>query len=216
MRLTDDEVATLGEGRAVVRDEALAPGLALGVAQAVRGAWEEGLLSPAGIGHDGRRLEALRSDWTTWLTEVGLEGPLADLWTVLEAQRREAHEAAWLGLQRFSVQLACYPGGATRYVRHRDAFADDPARRLTAILYLNPDWEPDHGGRLRVFTPEGPRDVAPRLGRLVLFLSDRLEHEVLPVHAPRFAATAWFQGPSAIPLLEDPIALAPEPDRSAR
>jgi SM-20-related protein len=35
-------------------------------------------------------------------------------------------------------------------------------------------------------------DVAPVLGRLVVFLSAKVEHEVLPTWAPRLAVTAWY------------------------
>jgi len=39
--------------------------------------------------------------------------------------------------------------------------------------------------------------VEPTLDRLVVFLSERIEHEVLPSQAPRLALTAWFYGRSA-------------------
>ena len=77
------------------------------------------------------------------------------------------------------MQLACYPGTGERYLRHRDAFADGAAaRRVTAIVYLNPAWRPAHGGCLRLHGPlgEAPTDVAPLLGRLLLLLADEVEH----------------------------------------
>ena len=39
----------------------------------------------------------------------------------------------------------------------------------------------------------GPIDVAPVLDRLLVFLSEQVEHEVLPTHLPRRAITAWFR-----------------------
>lgn len=84
-----------------------------------------------------------RGDQAAWL-----QGPAA-----LEAEGRPALAAAvrrlgalqpWLAAQGFDVggrpsfQLACYPGGGARYVRHRDASASVPYRAVTAILYLNP------------------------------------------------------------------------------
>lgn len=56
---------------------------------------------------------------------------------------------------------------------------------------MNPAWRTEDGGQLRLFRPE-PREVEPVADRLVVFLSERLEHEVLEIHADRFAATAWF------------------------
>jgi len=42
--------------------------------------------------------------------------------------------------------LTSYPGAGARYAAHTDTFEGDPARRVTAILYLNPDWRPGDGG----------------------------------------------------------------------
>jgi SM-20-related protein len=38
-----------------------------------------------------------------------------------------------------------------------------------------------------------PVDVEPILDRLLVFLSERVEHEVLPTRVPRRAVTAWFR-----------------------
>jgi hypothetical protein len=46
---------------------------------------------------------------------------------------------------RISCQLACYPGKGARYVRHTDASASAPDRSVTALLYLNPDWDAQVG-----------------------------------------------------------------------
>jgi SM-20-related protein len=40
-------------------------------------------------------------------------------------------------------------------------------------------------------------DVEPSLDRLVVFLSERIDHEVLPAFAPRLALTAWYYGRDA-------------------
>jgi SM-20-related protein len=97
------------------------------------------------------------------------------------------------------VQLARYPGGGARYERHRDAFSGGPSRRLTAIYYLNDGWSPADGGALRIHADDGAVDLAPTIDRLVVFLSERLEHEVLPAFAPRLAITAWYRGAEPLP-----------------
>lgn len=65
---------------------------------------------------------------------------------------------------------------------------------MTAILYLNPGWEKAHGGWLRVELEggKGATDVAPSAGRMVLFDSRRVVHEVLPSFKGRWALTAWI------------------------
>jgi len=104
---------------------------------------------------------------------------------------------AYLAVDRMEVQIARYPGDGAAYDRHRDAFVALPGarpnRRVTAIYYANPAWTPEAGGVLRLHDPEGPVDVAPVLDRLLVFLSERIDHEVLPTLAPRCAVTAWFR-----------------------
>jgi SM-20-related protein len=107
-----------------------------------------------------------------------------------------------------SLQLAVYDGdGNAFYSRHVDnpgtgvpGAADGPPglrisdRAVTAILYLNPQWRDDDGGELRLWPPVGDNwmDVQPRAGRLLLFDSVRVEHEVRPCRARRWALSAWL------------------------
>ena len=148
-----------------------------------------------------------RDDRITWVEKRQLEGRpalqavRARITSLLEelslTVRMKGHSESQIGV---------YREAARGYARHRDA---DPAdgtegwpdqgtgdRRMTAILYLNPGWEPCHGGRLRLWKPGGEaEDVAPRGGRLLLFLSGCVEHQVLavgPGSAPRVAFTVWF------------------------
>jgi len=47
--------------------------------------------------------------------------------------------------------LAVYPGGGSRFARHIDNTTGD-GRRLTLLIYLNPDWTKEMGGALRLTT----------------------------------------------------------------
>lgn len=141
-----------------------------------------------------RQSSTARSDRTAWEADhPGVFGGMRERFVEV---RTELNEAAWMGLDVFSIQLAVYDAGAS-YAAHRDALRNDPTRRITAILYLNPDWKPADGGCLRIHGSAGHRDVEPRGGRLVVFRSDRLLHEVLPGRSVRRAATAWFRGRSS-------------------
>ncbi|MBL8953858.1 MAG: 2OG-Fe(II) oxygenase [Myxococcaceae bacterium] len=173
------EVEQLGERGFFVRD-AFAP--ADLIEAALKHAHTQPL-TPAGIQRGAIKSPDVRTDLTAWLDD-------APLTPAFEALRQELNHTAYLGLTRFDLQLARYEPGA-RYVRHRDAFPGSDNRRVTAIVYLNVAWRKEHGGLLRLHV-EPPVDVEPVLNRLVVFLSDRVEHEVLPAHAPRLALTAWF------------------------
>ena len=107
------------------------------------------------------------------------------------------------------LQLGFYDTANPSYARHVDApppgtpGADEGPkgwrtsdRVLTALLYLNPGYDAAQGGCIRLWPQAGDPafvDVAPLGGRLLLFDSAAVEHEVLPVHGgERWALSAWF------------------------
>lgn len=185
--MTDVEVESLGIRGFFQREDF--PGAAE-VARVATKRAAEGLFAPAGISSRHQREEAVRNDSLLWVDPDDVQ--LAGLFAAFEALRLELNAGAWLGLTRFELQLAHFePGG--HYLRHLDALEGTPNRRVTAIVYLNPAWTVADGGQLRLFL-EPPVEIEPRLGRLVTFLSEKVEHEVLESAAPRFAATAWFYG----------------------
>ena len=190
--LTDEEVRALGAEGFFIRQTWLGPVRAAVLHERVQTRLQQGGLQPAAIrrGADRRVDTQTRGDSTTWLTAA--EAPEA--WAHFEALGEALSQGAYLGLGRFDLQLACYPGGGAAYARHRDAFPGAANRRVTALYYLNQNWEPAHGGELLLHTSGGPVEHAPVLDSLVVFLSEQVEHEVLPTHAPRLALTAWYYG----------------------
>lgn len=178
------EIEALGERGFFVRDAFLDAG-------EVRVARTEALaldVRPAGVSRGATIAADVRGDRIAW-ADAGF-----CLWPRFEALRDELNREAWLGLGRFDVQVARYPGGGARYARHRDAFRDalGGVRRATAIVYLNDAWRPEDGGLLRLHVAPEPVDVEPVAGRLVVFLAETVEHEVLPAFAERLAVTAWY------------------------
>lgn len=193
--LPDAAIPRLGEGEPVVLDGVLGPGHAAHVRAVVLEAAARGQLRPAGLGRDRQPRGALRSDHIAWLAPEAADPRMAPLLAWIARVRDQLNRDAWLGLRRFEVQLAAYDEGPG-YVRHADAFRGGGTRRLTAIYYANPDWVAGDGGELRCWPPSGPCTVEPVADRAVVFASDRLEHEVAPIHrGPRVAVTAWYWGP---------------------
>ncbi|CAE7812501.1 Egl nine-like 1 [Symbiodinium microadriaticum] len=96
------------------------------------------------------------------------------------------------------AMFAIYPGDSSRYIKHVDNTLGTDGRRLTAVLYLNKDWKPEHGGCLRVFEPtmqscQVKCDVEPVWNRLVVFWSTQeVPHEVLSSFKDRLAVSVWF------------------------
>lgn len=104
---------------------------------------------------------------------------------------RFVNKSLYLSLKEFEIHMTIYPAG-TFYKRHLDQFRSDDHRKLSVICYLNEEWQPEHGGQLRMHLPEGPIDVLPLSGRLVCFRSDMIEHEVLPATRERWSLTGWM------------------------
>jgi len=100
------------------------------------------------------------------------------------------------------LQLASYSSTSrARYSPHYDnnPWEKHNKREVTILLYLNTDWDVERmGGSLRVHPSEGEgvqaavQDVEPIAGRLVLFHSRLVRHEVLQCTAgERVALTLW-------------------------
>ena len=202
--LTDAEIRALAERGWFLRDGVLGRPASIGVHDAVEALAAAGRLRPAGLsrGATHRVDGAVRGDAIAWMDPDEMPLEFTELWAVFLALRTALNREAYLGLDRVEVQVARYPGGGTTYDRHRDAFPTPPGghpnRRVTAIYYANPAWRPENGGALRIHGTEGSTDVAPVLDRLLVFLSERVEHEVLPARAPRLAVTAWFRAREAL------------------
>lgn len=124
-----------------------------------------------------------------------------------------------LSASSFCAKLAVTSPGGSAYPLHIDnprGVSAGDTRRLTCIVYMNPDYRVGDGGELRIFCGEPGRgdpvggetregggvvDITPDGGRMILFWSDEIPHEVLPT-APnadvsefeydRYALTVWI------------------------
>lgn len=167
----------------------------------------DGAFREAGIGGAAReRHPEIRSDVVHWL-EAGDADTAGNRYLArMESLRVTLNRALYLGLESFDGHYAVYPPGSC-YQRHLDASRRAPRRALTCITYLNPGWTVEDGGQLRLYLPAGddtappssptdeeqPLDVLPSGGSTILFLADRIEHEVLPARRQRMSLTGWFQ-----------------------
>jgi SM-20-related protein len=153
-----------------------------------------GDLRPAKVGRgtNERLAPEVRGDFISWL-----EAPERDAEQQLLAQldelRAALNRSLMAGLEDFQGHFAIYPRGAA-YARHFDRLVGSDVRAISAALYLNDGWRPEDGGSLRIYLGGGrSEDVLPTGGRLVAFLSDRFEHEVLPSSRVRMSFTGWFR-----------------------
>jgi SM-20-related protein len=155
---------------------------------------EQGGFAAARIGADRQlqRRAEIRGDSICWLTEP-LSAPERTLLRRFEGLRVQMNRDSFLGLFELELHYAWYPPG-TGYARHVDQPQHRNQRLVSLVLYLNERWEPSDGGELRIFSEdEEYRDIEPVAGRLVVFLTERREHEVLPTRRSRLSLTGWFR-----------------------
>lgn len=154
----------------------------------------DGALAPAGVGRGAAQevREGIRGDHIQWL-EPGDSDACDQYLGLMDSLREAMNRGLFLGLEDYESHFALYPPGAF-YRKHLDRFRDDDRRTVSAVLYLNQDWLPEHGGQLRM-TLKGnvEHDVQPTGGCLVVFLSGEIPHEVLPANRERLSLTGWFR-----------------------
>ena len=145
-----------------------------------------------GSGHAPLLQPDIRGDHIQWL-EAGRSGAVGHYLASMEALRQQLNRELFLGLDEYESHFALYAPGAF-YRAHLDRFRDDDKRTVSVVIYLNADWLPEHGGALRLH-PEGESsiDILPEAGRMALFLSGEMLHEVLPTARERLSIAGWFR-----------------------
>lgn len=134
--------------------------------------------------------ESIRGDYILWLDKKKSTPAVQVYLKRLDELVLFLNQALFLSLKDVEVHMTVYPAGSF-YKRHLDQFKLDDHRKLSVILYLNNDWKVAHGGQLRMYLPDRSLDVLPIAGRLIIFRSDQIEHEVLPATRERLSITGW-------------------------
>jgi SM-20-related protein len=178
-----------------IRDGFISSEEILTLLECARAREARGDFAPARVGGIGsaQRREEIRGDFTCWLRDP-LYPAERNVLERLEALRLELNREATLGVFELELQYARYPPGAG-YARHVDQPLGTTLRKVSMVLYLNVDWEPHHGGLLRLHETDNLfLDIEPIAGRLVCFLTQGREHEVLPAQRDRLSISGWFRG----------------------
>lgn len=157
--------------------------------------FQQAEFKPAGVGRRGdyQRNEDIRGDAIQWL-EPG-DPAVTEFLRWMDKLRLGINQRLFLGLFDYESHYAVYAPGAF-YQKHRDAFRGSPGRKLSTVLYLNPEWDLVAGGELVLYDEAGVDElirVAPECGRLVIFLSEDFPHEVLPATQLRQSIAGWFR-----------------------
>lgn len=184
------------QGYAIV-DNFLPPGMISTLAAEAKSLHIQGHTHRAVTGKkSGEKPDNIRGDFIHWLDDTNPSATQQEYLQCMEELRSELNQGFYLGLFNLEAHFAVYPPGAA-YRRHLDQFQGDSKRQVSCVLYLNKDWRAEEGGQLRLYLDETATpqyvDILPEGGRLAIFLSGRLWHEVLPATRERISLTGWFR-----------------------
>lgn len=138
--------------------------------------------------------KTIRGDFILWMDENNANEAENLFFGKINAMVQYLNRTCFMGILHKEFHYAVYPKG-TFYKRHLDTFQNDDRRKLSIVCYLNEDnWLPENGGELTIYTENKPVDLLPLPGRIVVFESQILEHEVKVVIASeRLSITGWLK-----------------------
>ncbi|MHA6279079.1 2OG-Fe(II) oxygenase [Salinimicrobium sp. CAU 1759] len=161
--------------------------------------YEEDNFKKAAIGNRTNEIVAksIRGDFILWLNEAEAAETEKTFFRKINDFVHYLNMTCFLGILHKEFHYALYPEG-TFYKRHLDTFQNDDRRKLSMVCYLNEqDWQPEYGGELMIYTEENgvevPKTIYPFPGRMVIFESQLLEHEVKPLKTERLSITGWLK-----------------------
>ncbi len=142
-------------------------------------------------------IAAVRGDFIMWIDENTADTAEQLFFDRINDFTAYLNRTCYMGINESEFHYAVYPPG-TFYKRHLDTFQNDKRRKLSMVCYLNDEnWQPEFGGQLTIYTnndsTEQATDIYPVKGRMVIFESQLLEHEVKPVNRQRLSITGWLK-----------------------
>lgn len=192
--LSNDLIDRLVEQGWAQQDGFLPAALARTLADECRELTSSGALKAAGVGRGASQQlrPDIRGDHIQWLKD-GQSAACDAYLAIMEGLRIALNRDLYLGIEEYESHFAWYPVGAC-YQQHLDRFRDDDRRTVSVVIYLNADWQPEEGGALRLY-PQGQPcvDVLPLAGRMAMFMSADMLHEVLPATRERMSIAGWFR-----------------------
>lgn len=155
---------------------------------------DQGHFRRAGTGrHEKNQVDTIiRNDETLWLDKAGA-AQTAYL-DHMEELRQSLNQSLYLGLSSFESHYAQYAAGGF-YKKHLDSLHGARNRIISSVTYLTPDWTDHDAGHLVLYDADDreTKRILPCAGTLVLFLSEKIPHEVLPPARPRSSIAGWYR-----------------------
>jgi SM-20-related protein len=161
--------------------------------------YEEDAFKKAAIGNrlNETIVKSIRGDVILWMDEAKADTSETLFFNKINDLVNYLNKTCFLGILHKEFHYAIYPKN-TYYKRHIDTFKNDDRRKLSFVCYLNEDgWLPENGGELVLYLDDNGKEVEkviyPFPGRVVIFESQVIEHEVRPVNTQRLSITGWLK-----------------------
>ena len=148
----------------------------------------------------GIRVSDIRGDKIRWINQDFFAGfyylqSINELATIL-------NRTLFTGIRYSEAHYACYPIGFG-YQWHSDNPAGRDERVISAVFYLNDDWQNTDGGALEIVDTHGVHhEVMPVANRLIIFDSN-LRHQVQTAHRQRYSIATWMRRDGLVPFVEE-------------
>jgi SM-20-related protein len=138
--------------------------------------------------------KSIRGDYISWINEKKISAAEELFFFKINDLIDYLNKTCFLGIIEREFHYAIYPTG-TFYKRHLDTFKNDDRRKLSMVCYLNDaNWPASNGGELTLYLADGAKNILPLPGRVVLFESQMIEHEVKVVKSSeRLSITGWLK-----------------------
>ncbi|UNY99916.1 2OG-Fe(II) oxygenase [Zhouia spongiae] len=140
----------------------------------------------------------IRGDFIHWINENEKNDAEQLFFNRINSLTDYLNRTCFMGILHKEFHYAVYPEG-TFYRRHLDTFQNDDRRVLSVVCYLNDEsWDLKNGGELTLYLDndgkEEEMNLYPLPGRVVIFESQLIEHEVKHVIASeRLSITGWLK-----------------------
>ncbi|MFI1770664.1 2OG-Fe(II) oxygenase [Thalassobellus citreus] len=161
--------------------------------------YEEDAFKKAAIGSklNATIERSIRGDLILWMDETKACHKESLFFNKMNDLVAYLNKTCFLGILYKEFHYALYPKG-TYYKKHIDTFQNDDRRKLSFVCYLNEEgWLPENGGELVLYLNKNGQEtekvIYPFPGRMVIFESQIIEHEVKPVNTKRMSITGWLK-----------------------
>ena len=172
------------------------PSTVIGLGANIQRLSESGNMKPSGFGNkkDFHEDKRIRGDKINWIGAQSINQFEMIYLKKIEKFILYLNKTCFTSIKSFESHYSSYEERSF-YTRHLDQFKTEKGRKFSIVLYLNQDWKEKDGGLLSLYPKVGEQiNISPLGGRMVLFRSDEIEHEVhASITRERRSIACWLK-----------------------